>query len=125
MVDGKSAVEELGLNTLRNPSCSFWNGKRVLLTGHTGFKGSWLAWWLQRLGAEVTGIALPSLATPDLFTLLEIESLCESRFCDIRDSERLAGSQLSDRVSQEDCLSSGLRLPESPKTTIVKCRAPF
>jgi CDP-glucose 4,6-dehydratase len=90
VVDGKSAVEELGLNTLRNPSCSFWNGKRVLLTGHTGFKGSWLAWWLQRLGAEVTGIALPSLATPDLFTLLEIESLCESRFCDIRDSERLA-----------------------------------
>jgi CDP-glucose 4,6-dehydratase len=38
---------------------AFWQGKRVFLTGHTGFKGSWLALWLERLGAEVTGYALP------------------------------------------------------------------
>ena len=41
---------------------SFWRGKRVLLTGHSGFKGSWLTLWLRRLGAQVTGISLPPLA---------------------------------------------------------------
>jgi len=45
----------------------FWHGKRVFLTGHTGFKGSWLALWLQQLGAEVTGYALPAPTTPALF----------------------------------------------------------
>ena len=47
------------------PTPSFWRGKRVLLTGHTGFKGSWLALWLARMGAEVTGLALaPATAQP-------------------------------------------------------------
>ncbi len=40
------------------PDASFWRGKRVLLTGHTGFKGAWLALWLRQLGADVTGLAL-------------------------------------------------------------------
>jgi len=48
---------------------SFWSGKRVLVTGHTGFKGTWLAIWLQRLGADVTGIALSPNTTPSLFEL--------------------------------------------------------
>ena len=48
---------------------AFWRGKRVFLTGHTGFKGSWLALWLQRLGAEVTGLALPPATEPNLFAL--------------------------------------------------------
>ena len=42
----------------------FWRGKRVFLTGHTGFKGSWMALWLQSLGAEVTGYALPPPTSP-------------------------------------------------------------
>ena len=42
----------------------FWTGKRVLLTGHTGFKGSWLALWLHQRGAQVTGLALPPPSTP-------------------------------------------------------------
>ena len=45
------------------PDRSFWRGKRVVLTGHTGFKGAWLALWLRRLGAEVTGIALDADST--------------------------------------------------------------
>ncbi len=49
------------------PEPDFWRGKRVLLTGHTGFKGAWLALWLQRLGAHVTGIALPPATDPSLF----------------------------------------------------------
>ena len=51
-----------------NPS--FWSGKRVLLTGHTGFKGSWLLLWLRELGAEVWTFALEPLNEPNLFQLL-------------------------------------------------------
>jgi len=74
------------------PACGdgFWPGKRVLLTGHTGFKGSWLALWLHRLGADVTGISLPPVTKPNLFSLAKVEALCQSRFCDIRDANALA-----------------------------------
>ena len=72
------------------PSASFWRGRRVLLTGHTGFKGSWLALWLHRLGATVTGVSLPPLSAPNLFSESDVGSLCESHFCDIRDAGALA-----------------------------------
>ena len=49
------------------PDASFWKGRRVLLTGHTGFKGAWAAVWLTRLGARVTGLALPPATSPSLF----------------------------------------------------------
>lgn len=62
----------------------------MFLTGHSGFKGSWLALWLHRLGAKVTGVSLPPVTTPDLFALAGIEKLCESHFADIRDSVALA-----------------------------------
>ncbi len=68
----------------------FWPGKRVLLTGHTGFKGAWLALWLHRLGADLTGISLPPVTEPNLFSLAKVEELCQSRFCDIRDANALA-----------------------------------
>ena len=71
-----------------NPT--FWRGKRVLLTGHTGFKGGWLALWLQRLGAKVTGIALPPSTTPSLFELGCVAKGMHSHFCDIRDAAALA-----------------------------------
>ena len=48
---------------------AFWSGKRVLVTGHTGFKGAWLSLWLEALGAEVTGFALAPPTTPSLFAL--------------------------------------------------------
>ncbi|MEB3199276.1 MAG: CDP-glucose 4,6-dehydratase, partial [Synechococcaceae cyanobacterium] len=47
------------LAPFQRPDADFWRGRRVLLTGHTGFKGSWLTLWLLQLGAEVTGLALP------------------------------------------------------------------
>lgn len=71
-------------------SQGFWQGKRVLLTGHTGFKGAWLGLWLHRLGAEVTGISLPPNTTPSLFDLAGIEGLCASHYCDIREAPALA-----------------------------------
>lgn len=73
-----------------NPNKSFWSGKRVLLTGHSGFKGSWLALWLATLGAKVTGVSLPPATNPNLFSLAGIEELIDSRYADIRDAEHLA-----------------------------------
>jgi CDP-glucose 4,6-dehydratase len=72
------------------PDASFWRGKRVLLTGHTGFKGAWLAIWLHRLGAQVTGLSLEPATEPNLFSLAEVAGLCSSHVCDIRDASALA-----------------------------------
>ena len=72
------------------PSAKFWRGKRVLLTGHTGFKGAWLAIWLHRLGAQVVGLSLPPKYTPNLFTLARVETLLQSHFVDIRDAAATA-----------------------------------
>jgi CDP-glucose 4,6-dehydratase len=67
----------------------FFRGKEILLTGHTGFKGSWLVLWLDRLGARVAGVSLPPHTEPDLFSLAGVNELCESHFCDIRDRAAL------------------------------------
>jgi CDP-glucose 4,6-dehydratase len=72
------------------PQASFWRGKRVLVTGHSGFKGAWLTLWLARLGAKVTGISLPPHTTPNLFNAAGIGALCDSHFCDVRHAEALA-----------------------------------
>ena len=64
---------------------SFYQGKRVLLTGHTGFKGSWLTEWLLMMGANVTGLALPPPTEPALFNQLGLEGRCDHRIGDIRD----------------------------------------
>lgn len=66
-----------------NPS--FWQGKKVLLTGHTGFKGSWLSLWLQSMGAQVSGLALAPPTTPDLFTQARVGEGMASHIVDIRD----------------------------------------
>lgn len=63
----------------------FWNKKRVLITGHTGFKGSWLCLWLNSLGAEVTGYALKPPTEPSLFELCKIDELINSVIGDVRD----------------------------------------
>jgi CDP-glucose 4,6-dehydratase len=63
----------------------FWAGKRVFLTGHTGFKGSWLGLWLQHLGAEVTGYALDPPTDPSLFRKADIAACMHSVIADVRD----------------------------------------
>ncbi|MBC7488797.1 MAG: CDP-glucose 4,6-dehydratase [Glaciimonas sp.] len=70
-----------------NPS--FWNGKRVLLTGHTGFKGSWLSLWLQSLGADLLGYALAPPTNPSLFKVADVEKGMTSVIGDIRDLVKL------------------------------------
>ena len=64
---------------------AFWYGKRVLLTGHTGFKGSWLSLWLQSMGAEVIGYALAPPTKPSLFEVANVSSGMTSIIGDIRD----------------------------------------
>lgn len=83
------------MEDLVNPRPEFWHGKRVLLTGHTGFKGCWLALWLHQLGAHVTGVALPPVTRPNLYEAAGIGSLVDSAYLDVRDS-----SALSDKVRQ-------------------------
>lgn len=63
----------------------FWHGKRVLITGHTGFKGSWLSIWLQTLGAEVHGYALPPPTKPNLFEQAKVTEGLTSTIGDVRD----------------------------------------
>jgi CDP-glucose 4,6-dehydratase len=84
---GNMQYKELFENTYR--------GKKVLLTGHTGFKGSWMLAWLQQLGAEVKGYALAPENDNDHYNLINGDSLCQSVIADIRDKEKLKKELLS------------------------------
>ena len=71
---------------------SFWSGKKVFVTGHTGFKGSWLSLWLQQLGAQVTGYALQPPTNPSLFEVAQVPQGMTSVIGDIRDGATLANA---------------------------------
>jgi len=73
----------------------FWKGKRVFVTGHTGFKGGWLCLWLKQLGAEVTGYALETATEPSLFAVADVADGMNSIIGDIRDREKLAQAILA------------------------------
>ena len=71
------------------PNKSFWDGKKVLITGHTGFKGSWLSLWLLKMNAQVSGISLKPEDPNNLFDQLKIEKDLNHIICDIRDKDSL------------------------------------
>jgi CDP-glucose 4,6-dehydratase len=73
-----------------NPS--FWKGKKVYLTGHTGFKGSWMSLWLQSMGAIVKGYSLEPNTTPNLFTVANVGTAMDSEIGDIRDLNQISKS---------------------------------
>jgi CDP-glucose 4,6-dehydratase len=77
------ALESLEMTLFKD----IYRGRRVLITGHTGFKGSWLALWLQELGAVITGIALPPNTAPNHWDLIKLD-IADRRF-DIRDADNL------------------------------------
>jgi CDP-glucose 4,6-dehydratase len=79
----QSTLEGVGVNP------SFWNEKRVLLTGHTGFKGGWLSLWLQSMGAHVVGYALAPPTKPSLFEIADVGQGMTSVIGDIRDLGKL------------------------------------
>jgi CDP-glucose 4,6-dehydratase len=68
---------------------SFWHGRRAFITGHTGFKGSWLSLWLEQLGADVCGVALDPPTDPSLFKEAKVSQGMRSEIADIRDLERV------------------------------------
>ena len=68
---------------------SFWDGKKVLITGNTGFKGSWLSLWLLSLGADVQGYALQPMDKPNLFSTFNLDRDMKTVYADIRDFESL------------------------------------
>ncbi len=76
-------MEDLGLNR------EFWRDRRVLVTGHTGFKGGWLSLWLQSLGAKVAGLSLPPPTKPSLFDVGRVADGMDSRFADLRDPKQV------------------------------------
>lgn len=71
---------------------TFWQGKKVFVTGHTGFKGSWLCLWLNTLGAHVTGYALTPPTNPSLFEACQMDTLVKSVIGDVRDYEKLTAT---------------------------------
>ncbi len=91
MAVGSGAVEAMVSDPGATPGPSFWRGRRVLLTGHTGFKGSWLALWLRRLGAEVSGLALEA-SSPSLYRLADVDAVVAGRIVDLRDAAAVAAT---------------------------------
>jgi CDP-glucose 4,6-dehydratase len=87
----RGTLEAVGLM----PDSSFWSGKRVFLTGHTGFKGSWLAIWLQAMDAQVGGFALAPATAPALFEVARVAEGMESQIGDIRNLEDLRASMVA------------------------------
>lgn len=84
---GSRALESMALDP------AFWRGRRVLVTGHTGFKGSWLCLWLQSMGAQVHGFALLPPTEPNVFSVAQVgEAMASSTFADIRDYQKLAAA---------------------------------
>jgi CDP-glucose 4,6-dehydratase len=74
---------------------NFWRDRRVLLTGHSGFKGAWLALWLQTLGARVTGFAVDGVTQPSLYELARVGENMESIEGDVRDADAVAAAVCS------------------------------
>ncbi|MFH2133394.1 MAG: CDP-glucose 4,6-dehydratase [bacterium] len=75
-----------------NKQMDFWNGKKVFVTGHTGFKGSWLSVWLNKMQAKVAGYSLAPPTQPNLFELTNLHTLVETTIADIRDLKQLKGA---------------------------------
>ncbi|MFA5748438.1 MAG: GDP-mannose 4,6-dehydratase, partial [Candidatus Absconditabacterales bacterium] len=81
-------MEDLGiiiLNLVRNYMKNFFKGKKILITGHTGFKGAWLSQILLEFGADVVGVSLPVATSPSLFDVLGLEKRTRTHYQDIRD----------------------------------------
>ena len=83
MAEQQSTLENLVMKA------NFWNQKTVLITGHTGFKGSWLSLWLQKKGANIIGYSLPPPTEPSLFEIAQVAQNMNSIEGDIRDLDHL------------------------------------
>src|SRR5271168_3979712 len=79
-------------------AAEFWTGRRVLLTGHTGFKGAWMALWLQALGAHVSGLAPGPPTQPSLYELARVGAgMAQEHAIDVRDAEGVCAALREER----------------------------
>jgi CDP-glucose 4,6-dehydratase len=105
------------------PDGGFWRGRRVLVTGHTGFKGAWLTLWLHALGAEVTGFAGPPPTTPSLFALARVGDLCTDTRGDVRDTAAVAraarGAEVVFHLAAQPIVRAALEDPAGTFATNV------
>lgn len=103
----------------------FWRNRKVLLTGHTGFKGAWLALWLERLGAEVVGLALAPPTEPSLFELARVGEGISSLEADIRDRDAVRdalerqGTEVLLHLAAQSLVRRGYREPLETFSTNV------
>ena len=103
----------------------FWSNRRVFLTGHTGFKGTWLSLWLHQLGAQVTGYALEPPTKPSLFELARVGELVDSHIADVRDAECLsrrlseAGPDIVIHMAAQPLVRDSYRIPTETYATNV------
>jgi CDP-glucose 4,6-dehydratase len=104
---------------------AFWCKRKVFLTGHTGFKGSWLSLWLQHLGAEVTGFALPPPTDPSLFESARVGDGMVSTIADVRDLDALrlalaaAKPEIVFHLAAQPLVRLGFRMPVETYSTNV------
>jgi CDP-glucose 4,6-dehydratase len=88
----------------QRPNADFCRGRSVFLTGHTGFVGGWLAFWLARLGAQVTGYSLNLPTEPSFYNCVRLKTMVPGTLGDVRDREELS-RQSSRRVRRSFCIS--------------------
>ena len=90
----------------------FWQGKKVLITGHTGFKGSWLSLWLLSMGAKITGLSLEPNTDPSLFEQLALAQEMDHHLGDIRDLQLLKNlvSSIQPDVVLSSCRSTSSKI---------------
>ena len=100
-----------------------YRGQKVLVFGHTGFKGSWLTLWLSQLGAHVTGASLDIPTTPSHFEVAGLDSLCDHRLLDIRDLSAVTG--LIEAVHHLAVVQDGQQLPAEDLQRLLQGARPF
>ena len=112
-------------NLVSLPSNSFWSKKRVLVTGHTGFKGSWLCHWLLKMNSSVTGIALEIEQEKNLFDLLKLDSRIDSHISDLRNQKqtlqlvRNANPEIVFHLAAQPLVREGYRTPVDTFSTNI------